>query len=219
VKRSAVLAFPDDQGEPQARLILERVKWGDGDEAAYARQALFGTQPATAAWLMCNPSRADAKLDDPTAGRVVGHSARFGCPRSLVGNVWCLRTPYPVDLWRMLARGDYSPTMDAANLDALAMIGAQADVHIAAFGAEPARRFPSAVYAALEAFTNGGAVPLYCLGATHDRQPLHPLARGKLAIPRDVQLQEWSPRLPLGGRSWDDVFSDCRKAGNVYVAN
>ena len=184
MKRGAVYGpWRDDQGEPVTRLILERGPCCRGSGAK---------PPATAAWLMCNPSRAGHEIDDPTAGRVVSHSQRFGFPRQLVGNVWPLRTPYPVDLWRMLADDVLSPAMNAANLDALAMIGAQASLHIAAFGAEPARRYSNAVYAALEAFTNGGAVPLYCLGTTDDRQPLHPLARGKHAVRKDVELQPWS---------------------------
>lgn len=173
--RAAHLAFPDAAGEPQCRLVLER----DG-----------GPGP-TAAWLMCNPSRASHLVDDPTAGRVVAHSARWGFPRSLVGNVWAWRTPYPVDLWPALASGAYGDAMNAANLEALAMIGGQAEVHVAAFGAEPGRRFPRAVMAAVDAFTLGGRHSLYCIGTTDDGLPLHPLARGKLAIPRDVQLRPW----------------------------
>lgn len=172
--KGAVLAFPDDQGEPLCRLVLER---GVGEWAA--------------GWLMCNPSRADHERDDPTVGRVIAHSARAGYPRSLVGNVWGLRTPYPADLWRMLDAGLYTPEMRRANLEALAMIGAQCAVHVAAFGAEPCRRHYRAVSDALDAFTLGGRFPLYCLGETDDRMPLHPLARGKLAIPRDVQLRKW----------------------------
>lgn len=168
--RAAHLAFDD-----RCRLVLERDA---------------GPGP-TAAWLMCNPSRASHLIDDPTAGRVVTHSARWGFPRSLVGNVWALRTPYPVDLWAMLARGEYEPAMHLANLEALAMIGGQAEVHVAAFGAEPGRRHKRAVMDALDAFTLGGRHPLYCIGTTDDGMPLHPLARGKLAIPRDVALQPW----------------------------
>lgn len=175
MKRAALLAYPDDQGEPLCRLVLER-----------------DAGPGTAGWLMCNPSRADHEIDDPTAGRVMAHSLRFGCARSLVGNVWALRTPYPADLWRMLAAGVYSAEMHRANLEALATIGGQCDLHIAAFGAEPGRREKRAAAQAVDAFTLGGRFPLYCLGTTDDGLPLHPLARGKLAIPRDVQLQPWN---------------------------
>lgn len=145
----------------------------------------------TAAWLMCNPSRASHLIDDPTAGRVVHHSKRAGYPRSLVGNVWPLRTPYPRDLWATIARGELTAAMMQANLEALAMIGGQADIHVVAFGAEPGRRFPAMVRAAVDAFTLGGRFPLYCLGTTDDGHPLHPLARGKLAVRNDTNLRAW----------------------------
>jgi hypothetical protein len=139
--RGAVLAFPDDQGEPQARLVLERVKW----LPEHTKQYFVGGPPRTAAWLMCNPSRASHEIDDPTAGRVVHHSGRAGCPRSLVGNVWPYRTPYPADLWAAIAAGLVTPEMQAANLDALAMISAQADIRIVAFGVAPRAKHPVAV--------------------------------------------------------------------------
>jgi len=202
VHRGAVLAFPGSDGEPRARLILERVKW----EAEHTRQYLVSGPPRTAAWLMCNPSRASHLIDDPTAGRVVHHSGRNGCPRSLVGNVWPLRTPYPTDLWAALARGELSEEMRRANLEALTMIGGQADIHVVAFGAAPGDRDRVAVAQALEAFSLGHTVPLYCLGTTPSGQPLHPLARGKFAVRNDTDLQLWKPAAPV--KTWDEVFSD-----------
>jgi hypothetical protein len=199
--RGAVMAFPDDQGDPQCRLVLERI-------APYA-QIPDDLPPPTAAWLMCNPSDASHLIDDPTAGRVVHHSNRAGRPRSLVGNVWGWRTPYPRDLWPAVADGRYTDAMAAANLDALCMIAAQADLHIVAFGAAPMRDHPIAVHRALEVFSNYGKHPLYCLGTTGDGQPLHPLARGKHAVRNDAQLRPWTSwRWGPNERSWDDVFSD-----------
>lgn len=188
MKRSAILAFPDERGEPLARLVLERVQLQPSDAPWYLR----GEPPPTAAWLMCNPSTADHERDDPTAGRVMGHSARFGFPRSLIGNVWPLRTPYPADLFAALRDGRYLPEMNAANLDALAMIGAQSDVLVVAFGAEPGRKYRAAVEIAVEAYRSANSGPLYALGTTADGWPLHPLARGKLAIRRDAPLVPWA---------------------------
>ena len=171
MKRGAVLAF-----DGRCRLILER---GEG--------------PRTAAWLMCNPSLADHEVDDPTAGRVVHHSARVGCERVLVGNVWALRTPYPAVLWDAIARGLYTEEMRQANLDALAQIGAQADVVFVAFGAVPWRRYRDDVYAALRAMMAAAPDTIVpsCLGVTSDGAPLHPLARGKLAVRNDCQIFDW----------------------------
>ncbi len=182
IRKSAVLAYPDETGEPAARLIIERDAIASGTAPDYAR---------TAAWLMCNPSRANAEIDDPTLGRVMGHSFRYRCARQLAGNVWPLRTPYPADLWPRLAAGEYHAEMRAANLDALAAIGAQADLLVVAFGAAPGRSHYADVCEALLAFTTAAQGPLYCLGTTDDGWPLHPLARGKLAVRKDTPLVEW----------------------------
>jgi hypothetical protein len=170
IRRAAILGFDDS-----CRFVLER---GPSDGR-------------TAAWLMCNPSTADASLDDQTNRRVVHHSARAGCPRSLIGNVWPLRTAFPSELFKWLGDGTYTEAMQAANLDALAMISAQADVHVVAFGA--LRSYARCVDKALDAFSQGGRVPLYCLGTTGDGLPLHPLARGKHAVRNDATLREWRP--------------------------
>jgi hypothetical protein len=185
MKRGAVLAFGDE-----ARLQLERVRYGPGDEAAFAREALFGRAPRTAAWLMCNPSRADHEQDDPTMGRVLHHSANLGCDRVLVGNVWCLRTHDPAVMWSALRNGRYSPEMHGANLDALAIMGAQADVFVVAFGAAPWRSHRAACIEALRAWLPNDRVPL-CLGVTDDGAPLHPLARGKFAVRNDTVPYDW----------------------------
>lgn len=208
-----MLAFPDDQGEARARLILERdastdPPWPYGHETR-----------RTAAWLGCNPSRASHLQDDPTCGRIVHHSLRAGCPRSLVGNVWPWRSPYPDDLWAAIAAGLVTDEMLQANLDALAMISAQADIHVVAFGVEPLRRFPVAVRRAVEAFSLEGSVPLYCLGVAGDgKAPLHPLARGKFAVRNDAELRPWSWLDEQ--HKWDAVFSDCRRSeSGVWIAD
>lgn len=210
MQRGAVLAFPDDKGEPQCRFVLERV-------APYV-QIPADVPPRTAAWLLCNPSRASHLIDDPTAGRVVHHSNRAHCPRSLVGNVWAWRTPYPADLWPAIDAGLYTDAMHQANLDALCMIGAQADIHIVGFGAAPMRDRPISVRRALEAFSNFGQHPLYCLGTTDDNMPLHPLARGKYAVRNDAELRPWSGwSWGANERTWDDVFSDKQRCAAGWV--
>lgn len=148
-----------------------------------------GSDGPTVVWLMCNPSRADATTDDPTIGRVRWFSAKLNCPRVLVVNVWALVATDPADLWTALRAGRYSPEMDAANLDILAMAGAQADFTVAAFGAAPFRDHPRAVSRALDALGGG---PWLCLGTTGDGAPLHPLARGKLAIRKDTDPRAWT---------------------------
>lgn len=142
---------------------------------------------------MCNPSTADARLDDPTIRRCRHFSAKVACDRFLVVDVWAWRATMPQALWAALQRGDYTDEMRAANRDALTMAGAQADVIFVAFGAEPWRRFRPSVGRALDALLAGapdGLVP-YCLGVTADGAPLRPLARGKLAVRNDAEPFEW----------------------------
>lgn len=223
INRGAVLAFPDDAGEPQARFVLERVKWEREHAAAYLR----GDRPLTAAWLLANPSRASHLIDDPTAGRVVHHSRRAGCARSLLGNVFPYRSPYPDALaaWLAAQGGFMPPEWERANLDALAMISAQADVHVVAFGAAMGRDYPLTTRRALEAFSCDGKYDLYCLGVASGGEPLHPLARGKYAVRNDTPLRLWKGPatldMPRGVnarvRSWDEVFSDKRRVPGGWV--
>lgn len=173
VKRAAVMDFDD-----QCRMVLEQISGGPG----------LGL---TAVWLMCNPSRANAEIGDPTAGRVVGHSARHGCERPLIGNVYPYRTPYPADLWEARGDGTITAEMMEANYEALTMIGAQADILIFAYGAGPAKEDPSELARAIKAITLATNATPMCLGVTKDGQPLHPLARGKNAIPANVTLKPY----------------------------
>lgn len=167
----AVLAFED-----RCRLLLSR---GEGDR--------------TAVWLMCNPSTADAVADDPTIRRCLRFSAGANCDRLLVVNLWAWRATHPAALWGVLDRGDYTADMHAANMATFLMVGAQADVIFVAFGAGPWRRHRAVVDEALVALLAAApdeVVP-HCLGLTQDGAPLHPLARGKLAVRDDAQPFEW----------------------------
>lgn len=153
-------------------------------------------QRGTAFWLMCNPSDADAFIDDPTVGRVMHHSLRAGCNRSLIGNAWAYRTPYPKDLWAALAAGRYTAEMSSANIAWVAAMAAQADVVFVAFGAEPWRRYRSHMEYLIDVIRSAsGGKPLMCLGTAGDGAPLHPLARGKFAVRNDCEIMEWSTSL------------------------
>lgn len=175
----AVLAF-----DGRCRMVLER----SPDPA----------NPRTAAWLLCNPSTADAQLDDPTARRMQHFTRRVDCGRMLAGNVWAWRATDPADMWRALASGAYTREMHSANLDALAAIAAQADCLFVAFGATPWRDHRGYVREALAVMLDAAPdiVPV-CLGMTADGAPLHPLARGKLAVRNDCEIFDWPGALSI----------------------
>jgi hypothetical protein len=175
--RTATLFGPNDC----ARLTIGR-QWDD--------------RLPMAAWLQCNSSTADAQFDDQTVRRMAHFSRMVGCGGFNGVNLWPLRTPHPADLWKMLARGDFTAEIRAANAVAIERAAAAADVHFVAFGPEPVRRDRAHVIDMLGIFSADGSRPLLCLGTSPEGWPLHPLARGKFAIPNDRQPMPWS--LPNG---------------------
>lgn len=144
-----------------------------------------------AAWLLCNPSTADADLDDQTCRRMTHFSRAAGCGGFNAVNTWPLRTAYPADLWKMLRRGALTHAMDVGNFAAVEMVAATAEVHLVAFGPEPPRRDLGRVVLLLAAFSAHGTRPLLCLGTSPEGWPLHPLARGKFAIPNSRRPEPW----------------------------
>ncbi|PKN80874.1 MAG: hypothetical protein CVU47_08520, partial [Chloroflexi bacterium HGW-Chloroflexi-9] len=78
-------------------------RWGDGPRVA---------------WVMLNPSTADATRDDPTLRRVIAISRRAGFGALEVVNLWALRSAHPADLAR--AADPVGPRADAALWRALA---------------------------------------------------------------------------------------------------
>ncbi len=143
-----------------------------------------------AAWLMLNPSKADGEVDDPTSLRVIHFSRAAGAGAAMIVNVYPWRATDPVDMFRALRQGLISPEMLSDNAGAIARVSAMASIHFAAFG----------VNGNVHAFHMDRALrhfspldrPLLCLGTSPAGWPLHPLARGKFAIPNDRQPQQWT---------------------------
>ena len=89
----------------------------------------------TAAWIMLNPSRADAATDDPTLRRVIGFARAAGFGQITVTNVYGWRSPSPSVLRRV------ADPVGVGNDQAILAAAAGADLIVAAWGthADPDR--------------------------------------------------------------------------------
>lgn len=178
-RRSAEFFGPDDC----CRLTLGRQWEPDAPQAA---------------WLLCNPADADVYNDDQTCRRMEHFTRQSGCGGFTAVNFCPLRTPHPAHLWKMIRAGDYTPEMIEANNLSISLVAAKADVHVVAFGPEPVRRHRTLVIDALGAFSADGSRRLLCLGTNPGGWPLHPLARGRFAIPNTRRLTPWDLDLVYG---------------------
>lgn len=119
-----------------------------------------------AAFVMLNPSTADATADDPTVRRCVGFARAWGCGGIEVVNLFAFRSPNPSDL--LSAADPVGPENDGY----VRRAAEQCRPVVAAWGAS----FPPGprVGAVLDILARVG-VPLMCLGVTKGGHPRHPL--------------------------------------------
>ena len=116
------------------------------------------------AFVMLNPSTADAERDDPTIRRCAGFARRWGFAAMTVVNLFALRATDPARLRR--ARDPVGPANDGH----IAAAAAGADAVVLAWGAHGDLRGRDRDVLALLA----GVRPA-CLGVTRGGQPRHPL--------------------------------------------
>jgi len=145
VTRSAVIS-PDGV----YRYLLER-RWGGG--------------PAVA-WIMLNPSTADADTDDQTLRRISVFSRGWGFGRLIVANLYALRATDPAQLWT--AADPVGPDNDRHIADAVSCHEV-----IAAWGANAKPDRVAQVLALIG--RQPGVGHLHCLGVTKSGAPKHPL--------------------------------------------
>jgi hypothetical protein len=93
----------------------------------YSLQREWGEGPRIA-WVLLNPSTADARYDDPTIRRCLGFSQRWGFGALEVVNLFALRATRPEELRRAEA------PVGALNDRALRRALARADAVVAAWG-------------------------------------------------------------------------------------
>lgn len=66
----------------------------------YVLTRQVGPEASTAAFVMLNPSTADADTDDPTIRRCIGFARQWGCGKLVVLNLFAFRATKPADLKR-----------------------------------------------------------------------------------------------------------------------
>jgi hypothetical protein len=116
------------------------------------------------AWVMLNPSTADATVDDPTIRRVMHFSRREGYAGCLVMNLFALRTPDSSQLRR------HPNPVGVRNDRFLQQLARKGDSIVVAWGS---KALPARVHEVL----NGALkdAHLICLGKTGHGYPRHPL--------------------------------------------
>lgn len=135
------------------------------------------------AWLMVNPSAADAKQDDPTIRRVIGFTERLGGGWAIVGNKFAYRATDIRELRTLSGAVAVGPENDAH----LAEIMGAASIVIAAWG--PLSKLPKPLrrrWRTVCGIAERAGVRLMCLGTAQDGHPRHPLM-----LAYDTPLVEW----------------------------
>lgn len=150
--------------------------------------------------VMFGPSDADHEVDDPTITLVCQIAAHNGFGGIAVVNGIPLRSSKPEPQFAML---DWDRTREWCDRDALHQNLGEIIEHVAragsvliAWGALAGRTTASAYWFDNVRDEIDSALPdgvqLMCLGKTKGGYPLHPMARGKLKIPKDRMLVPWA---------------------------
>lgn len=134
------------------------------------------------AWLLCNPSTADATQDDPTVRKVRGFAKRHGRGGWVIVNAFALRSTDPGELLKQPTReGPRNREFVTRWTDAAVMSGAFV---IVGWGAA----LPKALRPDARAFATNIDQNLWCLGTTGEGQPRHPLM-----LAYATPLERWVP--------------------------
>ena len=125
-------------------------------------------------FVMLNPSTADATQDDPTIRRCIDYARGWGYGALTVGNLFALRATDPTELYRA-----DDPVGEPANDDALMAMHEAATLTVLAWGVHGGYRDRDRQVLDLLGRMSWRSV--YCLGATKNGSPRHPLYRPKTA--------------------------------------
>ena len=159
--------------------ILQDTRTGatlsDDGTYRYRLHRTWDTAKPTLAFIMLNPSTADATDDDPTIRRCLGYAKDWGYGRLVVGNLFALRSTDPANL------KDHSDPVGPANDEHLQAICDEADRVVVAWGTK------GTLHGREQAVADALDADLYALNTTKDGHPNHPLYQ-----PKDAELERWS---------------------------
>lgn len=134
---------------------------------------------------MMNPSGADITMGDSTVMRTAGIANRLGYGGQIIVNACAYRAVRPTDLLTV------SDPVGPRNLATIAPLAEKVSMVVIAHGQLPPNLQHHAE-AMVRTLSRAGRV-LFVLGLAGDGTPLHPLARGKMALPAKVVPQVWLP--------------------------
>lgn len=131
----------------------------------YSLWRVWNPNQPRVAFIMLNPSRADATHNDPTIRRCIGFAQAWGYGALEVLNLFAYRTPYP-----HLLRQAIDP-IGADNDRYLLAVTQRVQTLIFAWGNQGSfQNRQQTVIQLLQHFDH-----IYCLGTTRSGQPYHPL--------------------------------------------
>ncbi len=129
---------------------------------------MWNAEGKKAAFVMLNPSKADATLNDPTVSRCITFADKMGCGALEVVNLFAYRTSYPREL-----RACRRP-VGSLNDQYIAESVESASVVVVAWGNWG--RLYGRDHEVLQLISSiSTKKPLFCFGITGQGQPRHPL--------------------------------------------
>jgi hypothetical protein len=140
------------------------------------------------AFMLHNPSTADAEQDDPTSRRGIGYARSWGAGKLVYVNPWAGRATNPDDLWKMA--DPVGPSNDFHIAAVAREVAASGGFFVFAWGAvSPPKRLKYAVTSRLHAvdkLVRSYGCDVKALGITKNGQPRHPLY-----MKADLYPQPW----------------------------
>lgn len=122
------------------------------------------------AWVLANPSTADAELDDPTVRKARGFAQRLGFSRFVFVNVFAYRSTDPKGLLGV------KDAVGPENAEHIRKAVANAEVVVLAWGNAIVKpKKPQAKWTLEHVIRPVTLSPIRCYGYTADRSPRHPL--------------------------------------------